>query len=86
MSPGRCWLRVSDNDRPEPDVVVVSTDPLGTRDRSDVIVAFEVLSPSTKDRDLNWKREAYTSLASLTHYVVIAQDAVEVIVRPQRRL
>jgi Uma2 family endonuclease len=43
-------------------------------------VAFEVLSPSTKDRDLRWKRAAYTSLASLTHYVVIAQDAVEVVV------
>ncbi len=46
------------------------------RDRSDVLAAFEVLSPSTKDRDLRWKRTAYTSLASLTHYVVIAQDAL----------
>ena len=43
-------------------------------------MAFEVLSPSTEDRDLRWKRAAYTSLASLTHYVVIAQDAVEVVV------
>jgi len=41
-----------------------------------VLAAFEVLSPSTKDRDLRWKRTAYTSLASLTHYVVIAQDAL----------
>jgi Uma2 family endonuclease len=45
-----------------------------------VIVAFEVLSPSTKKRDLRWKRTAYPSLSSLTHYIVIAQDAVEVIV------
>jgi len=53
---------------------------LAGRDRSDPLVAFEVLSPSTEDRDLRWKRAAYTSLASLTHYVVIAQDAVEVVV------
>jgi Uma2 family endonuclease len=56
-----------------------SLDPLG-RDRGDVIVAFEILSPSTQDRDLRWKRRAYTGLASLTDYVVIAQDTVEVVV------
>ena len=77
-------VRVSETNRPEPDVIVLprtsaSTD-LASRDRSDALVAFEVLSPSTKDRDLRWKRTAYTSLASLTHYVVIAQDAVEVVV------
>jgi Uma2 family endonuclease len=77
-------VRVSETNRPEPDVIVLprmsaSTD-LASRDRSDVLVAFEVLSPSTKDRDLRWKRTAYTSLASLTHYVVIAQDAVEAVV------
>ena len=36
--------------------------------------------PSTAERDLRWKRTAYTSLPSLTHYVVIAQDAVDVVV------
>ena len=45
-----------------------------------MIVAFEVLSPSTKGRDLRWRRTAYTRLPSLTHYVVIAQDAVDVVV------
>jgi Uma2 family endonuclease len=77
-------VRVSRTDRPEPDVVVIpsdhrSVDP-GGRDVSNVIVAFEVLSPSTEGRDLRWKRRAYTSLPSLTHYIVIAQDAVEVTV------
>jgi Uma2 family endonuclease len=77
-------VRVSDADRPEPDVLVTppdcrSLDPQ-ERDTSDVIVAFEVLSPSTKGRDLRWKRTAYTGLPSLTHYIVIAQDVVEVIV------
>jgi Uma2 family endonuclease len=49
-------------------------------ERDDIIVAFEVPSPSTADRDLRWKRAAYTSMPLLTHYVVIAQDAVEVAV------
>jgi Uma2 family endonuclease len=77
-------VRVSDTKRPEPDIVIIprsgASPDLGERDRSDPLVAFEVLSPSTEDRDLRWKRAAYTSLASLTHYVVIAQDAVEVVV------
>ena len=89
--PGISWevlpglgVRVSDKSRPEPDVLIIprkgnSADP-GGRDRSDVIAAFEILSPSTESRDLRWKRAAYTSLPSLTHYVVIAQDAVEVLV------
>jgi Uma2 family endonuclease len=39
-----------------------------------------VLSPSTEDRDLRWKRSPYTSLPSLTDYVVIAQDLIDVVV------
>ena len=77
-------VRVSDVNRPEPDVLVVpraggSADQLG-RDRSDLIVAFEILSPSTEDRDLRWKRIAYGSLPSLTDYVIIAQDVADVVV------
>ena len=77
-------VRVSDTDRPEPDVLIMSSDyssvdPQG-RDTSDLIVAFEILSPSTKGRDLRWKRTAYTSLPSLTHYIVVAQDAIEVVI------
>lgn len=75
-------VRVSEKSRPEPDVLVVPFTaprrPDRRRDRNDVIVVFEVLSPSTEKRDRGWKRKAYTSLASLTHYVVISQDAVDV--------
>jgi Uma2 family endonuclease len=74
-------VRVSEKDRPEPDVLVYPSEsrrPDGRRDRDDVIVSFEMLSPSTEDRDLGWKRKAYTSLPSLTHYVAISQDAVDV--------
>jgi Uma2 family endonuclease len=77
-------IRVSDKDRPEPDVVVTPADQRlfapRERDIESVIVAFEVLSPSTKDRDLRWKRAAYASLPSLTHNIAIAQDAAEIVV------
>jgi Uma2 family endonuclease len=77
-------VRVSDRDRPEPDVLVIPSDHRSIdpreRDVSAVIVAFEVLSPSTERRDLGWKRKAYTSLSSLTHYIAISQDAVDVVV------
>jgi Uma2 family endonuclease len=77
-------VRVSQTSRPEPDVLIIprpgtSVNSLG-RDVNEVIVAFEVLSPSTESYDLRWKRSAYISLPSLTHYVVIAQDAVDVVV------
>lgn len=77
-------LLVSETSRPEPDFIIrpkghPKGDPFA-RDCADVIVAFEILSPSTQDRDLRWKRTAYTGQASLTHYVVIAQEAVEVVV------
>ena len=74
-------VRVSEKDRPEPDVLVYPSEhrrPDARRDRDDVLVVFEVLSPSAEDRDLGWKRKAYTSLPSLTHYIVISQDAVDV--------
>jgi Uma2 family endonuclease len=76
-------VRISEKNRPEPDVLVFPSKhhrPERRRDRDDVIAVFEVLSPSTEDRDLGWKRKAYTGLASLTHYIVISQDAVEVMV------
>jgi Uma2 family endonuclease len=77
-------MRLSSISRPEPDLIIrpkghPQGDPFA-RDCDDVIVAFEILSPSTADRDLRWKRVAYADLSSLTHYVVIAQDAVDVVV------
>jgi Uma2 family endonuclease len=73
-------VRVSDSDRPQPDVAVITGAPTRARDTRDVIVAFEVLSPSTRDRDFGWKQKAYTSLPSLTHYVVVSQDEIHVTV------
>jgi Uma2 family endonuclease len=75
---------VSNMSRPEPDLMVLpksigASDP-SKRDTRDAIVLFEIMSPSTKSRDLKWKRTAYASLPALMHYVVIAQDAVDVVV------
>lgn len=75
---------VSDISRPEPDVMIVprlgkGLDP-SRRDTTKAMVLFEIMSPSTSSRDLKWKRAAYTSMPALTHYVVIAHDAVDVVV------
>ena len=70
--------------RPEPDVMILPkpVDPAGllSRDTTDALVLFEIMSPSTAARDLKWKRAAYASLPSLTHYVLIAQDAVDIVI------
>ena len=71
-------VRLSERSAPVPNVLVRAKDHLAGRTCDDMILAFEVLSPKTSDRDLHWKRQAYASLPSLAHYVVIAQDAIEV--------
>jgi Uma2 family endonuclease len=73
-------VRLSDISAPVPDVMVRPRDFQRISVCDDMIVAFEVLSPSTARRDLRWKRKAYASLPSLMHYVVIAQDATAVVV------
>jgi Uma2 family endonuclease len=41
------------------------------------LAVFEVLSPYSLRRDMVHKRRFYQRIASLTHYVVLAQDRVE---------
>ena len=72
-------VRVSDINVPVPDVLIRPNDGLVGVECADMIVAFEVLSPSTANRDLRWKRKAYAKLDSLAQYVVIAQDAIDVV-------
>ena len=73
-------LRTAPASLPEPDVLIRPKSPRVGRECDDAIVAIEVLSESTADRDLRWKRKAYARLPSVMYYVVIAQDAVEVLV------
>lgn len=72
-------VRVSDINVPVPDVLIRPNDGLMGVECADMIVAFEVLSPSTANRDLRWKRKAYAKLDTLAQYVVIAQDAIDVV-------
>ena len=62
---------------PAPDVAIL---PPTTDDTEhwthDILVAFEVLSPWSLRRDMVTNRNFYTRLAPLTHYVVLAQDAM----------
>lgn len=79
--PDRNWMAipgvgtvVSPFSLPLPDVLV-RPNGLGPRlTIDDAIVIVEVLSPSTRRRDLHWKRRAYAELPSLAHYVVISKD------------
>ena len=48
------------------------------RNCQDIVVAFEVLSPSTRRNDLKFKRDSYPALGSLTHYVVVSAERIEV--------
>jgi Uma2 family endonuclease len=73
-------VRISKTNVPVPDLLIRPFDDLAGVECDDMIIAFEVLSPSTADHDLRWKRGAYATLASLQHYVVVAQDAVEVVI------
>jgi Uma2 family endonuclease len=73
-------LIVSPVNAPVPDVMVRPRDELRDWKCNDAIIAFEVLSPSTRLIDLQWKLKAYTSLPSVQSYVVLAQDAADIAV------
>ncbi len=74
-------VRISDTSLPEPDILIrPDTGDESSRECDDAIVVIEVLSESTADRDLRWKRKVYARVASVMYYVVIAQDAAEVMI------
>jgi Uma2 family endonuclease len=72
-------VRLSEINVPIPDLLIRPNDDLRGVECSDMVVAFEVLSPSTANKDLCWKRKAYATLPTLSQYVVVAQDAVEIV-------
>jgi len=71
-------VRLSEISVPVPDLLIRPNDDLHGVECSDMMLAFEVLSPSTANKDLRWRRKAYATLPTLSRYVV-AQDAVEVV-------
>jgi Uma2 family endonuclease len=72
-------VRLSDTSVPVPDALIRPDKFIDGRDCGDMIIAFEVLSPSAAKRDLRWKRTAYASLPTLRQYVVVAQDATDIL-------
>ena len=71
-------VRLSDFSAVEPDLMIRISDDLVGNMCDDILIAFEVLSPSTRRNDLEFKRINYASLPTLTHYVVISPERIEV--------
>ena len=69
--------RDDDKNEPVPDVMIMSNEGDDTENWTyDAIVVFEILSKWSRRRDMILKRRFYTSLDPLTHYIVLAQDAM----------
>jgi hypothetical protein len=52
--------------------------PTGTPASDDALVLFEVLSPSNKKADQDWRRKVYASVPNCRHYVTVSLKTVEV--------
>jgi Uma2 family endonuclease len=68
----------STNSLPEPDVMVKEHPPTGTRASDDALVLFEVLSPSNRKADRDWRRKVYASVPNCQHYVTVSLKVVDV--------
>lgn len=71
-------VRLSNTRLPIPDLLIRPALRIAGSVCDDIIAAVEVLSPSSRSRDLKWKREAYAILPSLQHYVVLTPDKVDI--------
>src|SRR5688572_5453472 len=65
------------HNEPIPDVMIVPPSSDIFNWTFDVLVVFEILSPFSMRRDMVHKRSFYTRIASLSHYIVLAQDRRE---------
>jgi Uma2 family endonuclease len=70
-------LRDDQHNEPIPDVMIVPPSSDIFNWTFDVQVVFEVLSPFSLRRDMVHKRNFYTKIESLSHYIVLAQDRRE---------
>jgi Uma2 family endonuclease len=62
---------------PEPDVLVAPAANWREWKAEDAIIAFEVISPDSRSRDLRKKPAIYARSPSLTDYVVLSQKRLE---------
>lgn len=70
-------LQDDPHNEPVPDVMILPHLSDATNVTFDAQVVFEVLSPFSLRRDMVHKRNFYTRIESLTHYIVLAQDRRE---------
>ena len=64
---------------PAPDVMVKERAGTGSHVSDEALVLFEVLSPSNKKADRDWRLSVYRSVLNCQHYVTIAQNRVHVL-------
>lgn len=69
-------VRFSPHKAAEPDVIVYFGEPVpqSAVEVPNPAIVVEVLSPSTAKLDLSWKLEAYFTLPSVEHYLIIDPD------------
>jgi Uma2 family endonuclease len=65
------------HNEPIPDAMIVPALSEITNWTFEILAAFEVLSPFSLRRDMVHKRNFYTKIESLSHYIVLAQDRQE---------
>jgi Uma2 family endonuclease len=68
----------SEHSLPVPDVMVKEHPLTGTPASDDALVLFEVLSPSNRKADRDWRRKVYASVPNCSHYVTVSLTTVEV--------
>ena len=69
---------VSPNSLPQPDVYVQQGAVRDSHVTDDALVIFEVLSPSNRRADQEWRRKVYASVPNCRHYVTVSLNQVEV--------
>ena len=74
-------VRVGPNETYRPDIVVFPAGLIADDDRHapEPVLVVEVLSPSTRAKDLRTKLSGYGRVASIAHYIVVDPDAREVL-------
>jgi Uma2 family endonuclease len=68
----------SEHSLPVPDVMVKEKPPTGTPASEDALVLFEVLSPTNRKADRDWRRKVYASVPNCRHYVTVSLKTAEV--------
>lgn len=74
---------VSPNSLPEPDLMVKEEEVIGSPISDDALVLFDILSPSNRKADREWRHRVYASVPNCQHYVTVSQ-ARALVVRHDR--